>query len=218
MRRLSSTTLLLLTLSLPAFAADPMEYRHMVSFGSQGFGWSGAAEQMGGKSESNFKRVDFSFSNIGLNYAYLFTNRIQVGAFFQTFTQEHRFRKKGGGDAPAQLHSSTFGAFALYNFSDDITNAYFAGPGISSYSYVEENSHDLEGAENKAPFELDDAGMIYELVFGRRFTLRKWNIEHITYAPQLSVFYKTHGKDLDDQGIGNGFGTNIQPIKFDFLF
>jgi hypothetical protein len=205
--------------SLQAFSSDRMEYRHMVSFGAGGFGWSGAAEQLPGESKSQFSRVDYAFTNIGLNYAYLFTSRIQVGAFFKTFHQEHKFYRKGNRHAsPTEIESNTMGMFALYNFSEDISNAYFLGPSIATYNYIEENSHDLESAENKAPFELDDSGMIYELVFGKRFALSKWSIEHITFAPQISIYYRTHGKDFDDQHIMNGVGSNIQPIKFDFLF
>jgi hypothetical protein len=218
MIRLILVTLISL-FSFETFSFDRMRYRHMVSFGAGGFGWSGAAEQLPGDSKSEFSRVDYVFTNLGLNYAYSFTNRIQVGAFYKTFHQEHRFHKKGSrGSSPAEIESNTMGVFALYNFSEDISNAYFLGPSIATYNYLEENSHDLEGAENKAPFELDDSGMIYELVYGKRFALSKWSIEHITFAPQLSIYYRTHGKDFDDQHIMNGVGANIQPIKFDFLF
>ena len=141
-----------------------------------------------------------------------------LGGFFHSSHQEHRFYKKGGGASPVEINSQTFGFFTLYNFSDDITNTWFSGLSVSLYDYEQENSHDFAESKDKAPFELDDSGAVYEVVIGKRFTLTRWNINHLTYAPQLSLYYRTHGKDFDDQKILDGVGTNIQSIKFDLLF
>lgn len=207
--------LLLLFISPTAYS---LGFRHMVTFGSQGLGWSGATEQMQTKSDSNFKRVDYYYSNLGLNYAYLINSRFQIGGFFQTMHQEHQFHRKGSGAKPTEIETNNFGFFTLYNFSDTLTDAYYTGAGVSIFYYKEENSHDLEESEGKSPFELDDQGVTLEVVFGKRFNLKHWNIEHLTYSPQGGFFHRTHGKDFNDQKVADGIGVSLQPVKFDFLF
>lgn len=113
---------------------------------------------------------------------------------------------------------NTVGIFTLYNFKDELHDAPYIGAGISMFSRVEETSHDFADSEGKAANETDDQGVTYELSFGHRFNLLRWNIENLTYSPQVSIFYSTHGKDFDDQDFKHGYGLGIQPIKFDLLF
>ena len=208
----------LLILFITSSYAQSSEYRHMVSLGTAGLGWSGAAERQSSRSGSNFKSADYFLIDFSINYAYRLTDRFQLGAFLQSSHEEHKFNKKGGGSAPTELEVNTYGLFGLLNFSDDITNSYYLGLGLSFFSYEEETSHDFEDSEGKAPFELDDIGTTYELVFGKRWDLKHWQIAHITFAPQIGIYHRTHGKDFDDQKVGNGTGLSFKPIKFDVLF
>lgn len=206
--------LFLSLLSLNSFAD---EHKHLVTFGSNGFGWSGAVEQMETRDASKFSDVDYWINQIGINYGYRLNERYLIGAHFQTFNDEYRFNN-GGKSSSVEKEVLMAGIYVLYNFSDTIANTWYTGLAISHYSNEEETDHDIASAEGKAPFELDDAGEIYEVLLGRRFSLKKWNIEHLTYAPQVGVYFKTHSKDLDDQDVKDGFGATFQPIRFDFLF
>lgn len=200
---------------IPSFGA---EYKHMVSFGSSGLNWSGSAERISTEKNSPFERVDFFFHHVQFNYAYRFTSNMQIGGFYQTWHQEYTFHTKDGKSSSSDLENSLFGLFLLYNFSERIPESYFVGLSSSIFNSEEENSGDLKNVESKDPFEIDDSGFTYEVIFGKRFSLMKWNIDHFTFAPQLSLFHRTHGKDFNDQKIADGVGFIIQAIKFDFLF
>lgn len=195
-----------------------VDERHMVSFGPSGFGWSGSAEQISTDKGSPFDRVENFLHEISFNYAYRFTDEMQLGGFYQTWHQEYKFYSKNGNSSSSDLETQMYGLFLLYNFSTEINESYFMGMSISFYNYEEENSGDFNNVENKTPFEIDDTGVTYELVWGKRFSLMKWNINHLTYSPQLGIFHRSHGKDFNDQKISEGVGFNIQAIKFDFLF
>ena len=151
MTRALSLIIIIITFSS---MAEAHSFRHMVSFGTRGFGWSGAIEQLPAERDSNYRRVDYLLMNLGINYANLITPRIQVGGFFQSSHQEHRFQKRGDGSSPVEIRSQSYGIFGLYNFSDDIMNAWFSGLSVSLHNYEQENSHDFAESEAKAPFEL----------------------------------------------------------------
>lgn len=208
--------LLLFVTSFSAFAVD--DYKHMVFFGRNGLGWGGAYEEIDTESQSPFDEVKYNLSDIALNYAYRLGSRWQVGAFYQTGHSEYNFEQKDGAKAFAKVDTTLYGAMALYNFNEDFTRSYYLGAVLSYFTLEEENSHNLTAAENKAGFELDDTGITYELVFGKRFSLEKWEIKHLTYSPNISVFIRTHGRDFNDQAIDDGVGVAFQVIKFDFLF
>lgn len=208
--------LLFLILFSHSVIAD--DSKHMVSFGRNGLGWSGGYEEMNTKSDSPFDDANHLFNNLSLNYAYRLGHRWQIGAYYQTTDSEHEFNKKGGGKSFAKMDTNIYGIFGLYNFDEDFNKAFYLGASISYFSIAEENSHNWTETEGKSPFELDDAGNTYELMFGKRFAFDKWDIKHLTYSPSISVYYREHAKDFDDQGIRRGIGASIQPIKFDFLF
>ena len=190
----------------------------MITFGTHGLGWSGDVERLETKSNSRFERVDDLFLNLGINYAYLINSRIQLGLFFQTSHDQYKFYNRDGTSSKSEIESNTYGVFGLYNFSEELSDAFYTGLGLSKYNYEEENAHDLTDAEGKNPFELDDTGKTYEIVFGKRFNLRRWKIDHLTFSPQISFFHRTHAKDFNDQKIGDGMGLKLHIIKFDFLF
>ena len=189
----------------------------MVSFGTQGLGWSGTIEQMRAKPGSDYRRVDQFLQNLGFNYARRLGQRFQLGGFYQNLHQEYAFHSNGVASR-SDVSVDILGAFVLYNFSDIFQEAIYMGLAFSVFNSEEENSHNFADSEGKAPFEIDDQGQSVELVFGKRFSLKKWEIEHLTFAPQIGIFYRTHGKDFNDQRIGEGVGLSLQIVKVDFLF
>lgn len=207
--------LLLIALATPAFAEEPF---HMISFGRDGFGWSAAGEKIDTESESPFSSVKYFLNDLALNYAFRVNNRIQLGAFYQNSHTQYKFKNRGGNTSKTEIEQDQSGIFFLYNFSEDMNDAWYAGYAFSITQYEEENSHDLQDAENKSPFELDDANTTHELIVGKRFSLRGFNVDNLAYSPQVKFIYQTHGKDFDDNQIGNGTGVNVQPIRFDLLF
>ncbi len=204
---------LLLIFSLNA-AAD--NYNHIVSIGTAGFGWSGAAERNETEEKSSFADVKTYLTNLSLNYGHRIGKRFILGGYYQTGHSETKFRN--GVTGRVEHETQIVGLYTLYNFSDTISSAWYTGVSVAHFNDEQEISHDIALAESKSPFELDDAGMVYEAIVGKRFSLKKWNIDHLTYAPQLGFFKKTHSKDFDDQGVKDGIGATIQPIRFDFLF
>ncbi len=205
---------LLLALSLSTFADD---YKHIVTFGSNGFGWSGASEKMETNKESVFSDVDYFLQNIGVNYGYRISERFVIGGFASNNHFEYKFNTPSS-TASVRETITVYGLYTLYHFSDTISTAWYTGLSISQFNRSEETSHKATIAESKTPFELDDTGMTYELLLGKRFSLKKWNIDHLTFAPQVSLYQRVHGRDFDDQDVKHGFGYTFQPVRFDFLF
>jgi hypothetical protein len=192
--------------------------KHMISFGRDGLGWSGIREDIKTQEDSSFHSVDYILSDIGLNYAYRLTSRLQLGVFYQGVHSEYEFDSKNSGTQSVQIESNTTGLFFHLNFSDDLNDSWYSGLGFSITSYEEENSKALEEAESKSPFELDDISNTYELILGKRFSLRGFNVANLAFSPQLKIFRRSHGKDFDDQRIRNGTGLTVQPLRFDLLF
>ncbi len=208
--------LLLVSLTLPLLTlAD--DHRHLVTVGANGFGWTGASEKMETESKSAFSDVDYFLQNLGFNYGYRVSKRFVVGGFFQQNHNEYKFNTPTSS-AKVQQTTMNVGLYTLYNFSDTLASAWYVGFAASNYNNVQEISHDVVLAESKNPFELDDSGQMYEIFVGKRFPLTRWNIEHLTYAPQIGLYSRTHGRDLDDQHVKNGVGYTFQLVRFDFLF
>lgn len=207
--------LILIAFSTSSFAQEPF---HMISFGRDGLGWSAGGEEIDTKSSSPFSSVKSFFNDLALNYAFRVSSRFQLGAFYQTSHYEYHFKQRGGNTSEAGIEEDQAGLFFLYNFNQDLNDAWYAGYAFSIATYEEENSSALQQAEGKGPFELDDSNTIHEIMFGKRFSLRGFNVDNLAYSPQIKFIYRTHGKDFDDNHIGNGTGVNIQPLRFDLLF
>lgn len=194
------------------------ESKHMVTFGANGLAWSGSVEQMSTEKSSGFDSITNIADNLSLNYAYRITKQQQIGFFYQTSNSEMKFKNRDGSETKSEQEMDAYGLFTIHNFSEDLRNAYYLALSFSMFNTEEEVSHDYTKAEGKAPIETDDNGLNYELAFGKRFSLEQFNVQQLAYAPQVSVFYRTHGKDYDDQGVKEGVGSVIQPIRFDLLF
>ena len=192
--------------------------RHMISFGRDGLGWAGTGEEIETKNNSTFKEVDYYLNDLALNYAYRLGSRTQLGFFYQGSHSEYEFKTRTASKQSVQIESNTTGVFFLINFSDDLNDAWYTGLSFSVTSYEEENSKILQEAESKAPFELDDITNTYEFIAGKRFSLRGFDVANLAFSPQLKFFWRSHGKNFDDQKIGNGIGFTLQPFRFDLLF
>lgn len=213
-----SLFIFLLFLSFNIFADETKTPKHMVMITSQGFGYGGAVEKTDTKNSSVFKNVGINRSNFSLNYAYTITDRIQLGAFYKQSHYDGNLTNKNGGDSDIDIMSNSFGVYSIYNFSDDLFDSYYAGIMYATINSEEEYGHGFTEAEGKAPFELDDSGSLYQIYFGKRFSLKRFGIHNITYSPQIGIYSRTYGKDFSDQGFNKGKGIILDVIRFDVLF
>lgn len=192
--------------------------KHMVSFTNEGFGFTSSVERMETKDKSAFDSLTDLKNNFAFNYAYRITNQFQLGFHFLTSNSDTKYKTRTGKESPSEREVTSYGIFGIYNFKEDFSQAFYLGLGVGQTLIEEEISHDFLDAEGKTPMEIDDAILSYDLIFGKRFSLDDFGIKNLVYSPQLNLFYHSHGKDFDDQGIKYGYGFQVQPIKFDFLF
>ncbi len=210
--------LFILLLSIPAKGLSGEGNRHLVSVTSAGLGWTSAYESVKPEGKSPFDAVSSLLHNVGLNYAYRFTDRIHVGVFAQSSRSTLRVKNRDSSASTSERNSLAYGVFGLYSFHEKIGDAWYAGAGLSLFNQEEEIAGDLEEAEGKGAFELDDRGVTFEVLIGKRFSLERWGIEDISYAPNVGGFVRKHGKDFSDQGIERGRGLTVVPVKFDLIF
>lgn len=219
MHHLLSALLLAFSISTFAQTSEVAERpKHMVMITSQGFGYGGAVEKAEIKSSSPFKNVTINRNNFAINYAYRLTDRVQLGAFYKQSHYDGNLTNKSGKEADIDEMSNSFGLFSIYNFSDDLFSSYYVGFLFANINAEREYGHGLTEAEGKAPFELDDAGSLYQIYFGKRFSLKRFGIHNITYSPQIGLYSRTYGKDFSDQGFEKGKGIIVDIIRFDVLF
>lgn len=208
--------LVLTVLSSNVFASE--QPKHLISFTTGGFGWSGSVERMNTEKKSAFDDLTNITNNVAFNYAYRISKQQHIGFHFQTMHSELKFDKRSGGETRSEKELTSIGIFGLHNFQEEINKSFYVGLGVTYTNAEEEISHDFSDAEGKAPIETDDVIMSYDLIIGKRFTLEAYNIQNLVYSPQVGIFYRSHSKDFDDQGIKNGYGATLLPIKFDLLF
>jgi hypothetical protein len=206
--------------SLSLYSQDdiPKRPRHMVMITTQGFGYGGAVEKAETSNSSPFKNVTINRNNFSLNYAYTLTDRIQLGAFYKQSHYDGNLTSKDGKKADIDQMSNSFGVFTLYNFNDDLFSSFYVGFLVANINVEEEYGHGFTEAEGKAPFELDEDGTLYQIYFGKRFSLKRFGIQNITYSPQIAMYSRTYGKDYGDQGFDKGKGLVVDVLRFDVLF
>lgn len=212
--------IIIILISLSALAQEEVEKRprHMVMITTQGFGFGGSAEDGDTKGSSPFKGSTIDEHNFALNYAYTITDRIQLGAFFKQSRYTNNVKTKSGDDADIDEMTNSFGVYGIYNFSDDLYTSYYLGFMVASINREENYGRGFTEAEEKQPFELDDKGSVYQIYFGKRFSLKRFGIQNITYSPQIALYSRTYGKDFSDQGFDKGKGIIFDVVRFDVLF
>lgn len=102
----------------------------------------------------------------------------------------------------------------LYNFSDDVLNAFYVGFIIGSSRSESETRNENDPSQNeKSEAEGGQTG----LVFGKRFQIEA--VGNFSYAPTLA-FYTVdfEGEQFREYGIEEGRVTEIEFIKFDMMF
>lgn len=208
------TFIIIIILTLQS--AFALENRHMFRFAPESFGVNSSREIIRPRSSSSFDSVRFEAHNISLNYHYRLDPRWQVGTFFHYEREEFNF-EESGGNSKIESFSGLLGFSLIYNFADELVDAYYLGGSIAYYNREEEISRGISDAENKAPFELDDVGYEATLLFGKRFNLKKWGLNTLAFSPSIAFYYRYHGKDFRDQKTREGQGLIFTPLAVDLL-
>lgn len=188
--------------------------RHMVILSPAGIGGSGAYERITPGANSQFQKLDINKGNIALNYHYTLSQRFQIGSFFSNNTDFRKYKTDDGSTGEVEFHTLALGLSFLYNFSDELINAYYTGFIFTYYNNEEEFTHD-------GPFsylEDDRLSQIYEIILGQRFSLKRLGLQNITYSPSFSLFLARNEKDYTDDGLDHSWGANFIVLKFDVLF
>lgn len=209
--------LFILTLFLTS-QAQAIPHRHMLSLGRTGFSWNHSVEKLNTQKSSALDDLYTFMTDLGLNYSYRFTNRIQLGLFYLHSRNELRFKNVDGGSSSAQIETDEYGLELIYNFHDDILDAWYTSLSFSVINLEEENTSKLSGAESKTPFELDDSSYRTTMMLGKRWDLGSLKMAAVTFAPRIGVYYQTHSKDFSDQKATSGIGLSVEPIRLIYSF
>lgn len=210
MKKLVLAFVLLSSVSAYAQSEQP---KHLISVGADGFGWSG----IGGifdwdKDESGVKKHESSQSKLMLNYAYILPNRIMIGAFVSSETNESTIKMTDGSKTKSEDASTEIGLGLGYNFNEDLYNSWWIQAIISSGKMVDETK-DSSGKDKS-----DNKYSAFYLKLGRRISLDSWGLKNISYNPTITLGSAKYSGDLNDSGLDRGSQFQLEIIKFDILF
>ena len=206
--------LLLLVLALTPLTTLAEKFpRHMVMLNETGFGGFASYEHFSPRSGSIFNEYEIFNGNLELNYTYSLDNRWQLGAYFVNRTHERDIETNRGQKGEIEADYRIFGGVLLYNFSDDLYNSWLTGTAIAYHNQEEEFDKGIQFI-----LEDDRQAVSFELIAGKRFSLKNNGLANISYSPSLSFFVANSTKDYEDDKINFSYGVNIHFLKFDVLF
>lgn len=185
------------------------EHRHQISFGSNyNVGWGGSASS-GDTDSKLIDEYDFVDNDLNFNYLHTLGKRAQVGFSFTSQSDITEIEVKNGSDTDLENRSSSFYLIGVYNFSDNLREAYYAGLSLGKEYY------DLE-RRGGGDQEYDLDGVTFFL--GKRWSLAPIGIENLSYSPMLSFKGARVNGDLEDEGVDHISTIRWDFIKLDLLF
>ncbi len=130
---------------------------------------------------------------LGGNYAYKISERVQLGGQ-ATYVNSDR-----------EYESYSLLAGAIYNLSDDLTNAFYTSlyAGMSWFHVYQPNI--VSGKHQET--------ITGKLAFGKRFALSNINLPNITYSPEISV---TRSENTKSESYTNNITVSF--IQFSAFF
>lgn len=210
MKKLLVAFTFLFSFSLFAQTEQP---RHLISIGTDGFGWSGIGNIFDwDKDESGIKKHESSSSELILNYSFIFPNRVMLGAFIFSETSESTIKLTDGSKVKSEDSSTEFGVGVGYNFNEDLFNSWWVQAIVSSGKW-HEKSKDLSGTD-----ESDDRFTSFYLKLGKRINLDSWGLKNISYNPSITFATAKFSGDMNDMGLEKASQFQLEIIKFDILF
>lgn len=208
---------LILAVLVSAFSvvasAQENQPKHIISIGTDGFGWSGSAQTFDwDKNTSGIKDHDSSRSKLELNYSYVFPNRVMLGALVTVESSESEIKDLAGNKTKSEENNSEIGISLGYNFNEDVYNSWWI-QGILSSGRSEEITKDSTGKE-----EFDYSYKAFYINAGKRINLDSWGLKNISYNPSISIATAKVSGDAEDAGLETLTQVRINIIKFDILF
>lgn len=191
--------------------------KHMVMFGNSfSAGWSGSSSTADVDSDLGIDDFNVTNGNFKINYAYTVAPRFQLGVDFESEMSTSEVKMKAGGKVKSEDRSTSLLIFGIYNFSDDLKNAFYFGAGLGKEWNEEEAKDSTGGTTEKSEVEYD--ADTFFLTFGKRFDLKGMGIENLTYSPGITYLHGKVNGDLEDAGVNSISQFRIDLVKFDLLF
>ena len=206
--------LVVVLFSLTAMADDS---KHMVTFGNNvTMGWSGSAATADVDSGLGIKDFTISNGEFAVNYAYRLASRFQLGFYLSNELDEQEVKARAGGKVKSEENHFSVYLLGTYNFSDDLSNAWYISAGIGKEYSKTETTDSTGGTVDKSETDYDVTGYILQV--GKRFELKGLGIQNLTYSPSLTIHHGEAGGDLEDGGVNSLTAVTLDLIKFDLLF
>ncbi|HXH73519.1 MAG TPA: hypothetical protein VNJ08_01040 [Bacteriovoracaceae bacterium] len=207
----------LLVLSMFVFVASASaadNTRHIISMGSDGFGWSGVGEQFKwDKSKNTSDNVEESEGSLELNYLYLMRNRMMVGGEISYATEKIVVKDVNDDIIKSEEDKASIGLSVGYNFADNLMESWWIKGTLARVT--QENKLKRTAM---SPVRNDVSGNALKFALGKRFNLANFNLLNIAYAPSIELSSVKYGSSADDMGLDSSTEVTINFIKFDLLF
>ena len=194
--------------SLSAFASNDQP-KHIISFGSDGLGWSGVTTFFDyNKPKSGIKNSETSGGSLKLNYNYVFASRVMVGGDLYFESEKNVTKSASGTKTTKETTLSTIALSVGYNFNDDLFKSWWIKTLIGVGSVQEE-----------IPGNKTDNGISFITIEGgKRFSFATLGLQNFSYAPSVAVTSAAYSKDAEDNGLNSSTTVQINILKFDILF
>lgn len=205
---------LALSVLVMSFSAMSNEQpKHMISFGTDGFGWSGQGTvYKWDKDESGIKDHTVSGGKISLNYNYIFPTRVMLGGEIISETSKSEIKPVSGIKTTAEDSDTRIGISLGYNFNEDLYNSWWIKGTFGSGKY-ESESKDSDGKET-----FDFGYGYFTFSAGKRFSFESWGIKNLSYSPSISLTGLSVSGDAEDAGLESASVVQLDILKFDLLF
>lgn len=193
--------------------AEGNQPKHIISVGTDGFGWSGLAQTFDwDKDVSGVKKHETSEGKLKLNYSFVLSNRVMIGAVLDVETSETELKETSGEKTKSEDSDTELGLSIGYNFNEDVYNSWWIQGVIASGKH-KEVTKDSTGKE-----EFDYGYSAFYLNAGKRINLDSWGLKNISYNPSISFGTAKISGDAEDAGLEKGAAVKLDIIKFDIHF
>lgn len=194
-----------------AFAQD--KSHHVISIGTEGFGWSGAGNVFKwDKDESGVKDHTSSQGALKLNYNYVFDSGLMIGGQIDSETSKSEIKRTDDTKTESESSDTSLGLSVGFNFNDDISRSWWVMGTIGSGKSEEE----VKDEDGKTNFDYDYT--FFTLSAGKRISLESWGLKNVSYNPSISFTSATAGGDAEDDGLESLSQFALEIIKVDIVF
>jgi hypothetical protein len=186
---------------------------HIISIGTDGFGWSGLGRAFDwDEGKSGVKDHTDSVAKLNVNYSYVFESRLMIGLEVDFKSTNSELKPTTGVKTKSETTDTEFGLSLGYNFNEDVYNSWWIKGVIASGRHDEETK-DSSGTDK---FKYDYSA--FYLRFGKRFNLASWGLKNVSYNPSISVGSAKVSGDAEDAGLDRATLVQLDLIKIDILF